>query len=113
MPFDYNIDEALKKIYHEQGKDSPAYQVLWQEMMEKRQAGSGHYLRRIQESLEEVCDLSEQRGYGVNLDRNPFTLLSDAHATGSRNDHWSDEGCTPWIMVRYWPWYDDGSHGLI
>lgn len=67
VPFEYNIDEALKKIYHDQGPDSPAYQSLWQEMLEKREDGSAHYLSRIQESLEEVCDLSEQRGYGVSF----------------------------------------------
>ncbi|MGR6543540.1 sugar phosphate isomerase/epimerase family protein [Paenibacillus tundrae] len=67
VPFEYNVDEELKKIYHDQGKDSPAYQALWQEMLEKREAGSAHYLKRIQESLEEVCEISEQRGYGVNF----------------------------------------------
>lgn len=62
VPFEYNIDEALKKIYHDQGPDSPAYQSLWQEMLEKREDGDAHYLSFIQESLEEVCNLSEQAG---------------------------------------------------
>lgn len=65
VPFATNIDETLKGIYHEQGKDSPAYQQLWSEMIERRERLSEHYLERIQHSLEEVCDRVLSKGYDV------------------------------------------------
>ncbi|WP_411348327.1 sugar phosphate isomerase/epimerase family protein [Paenibacillus sp. WLX2291] len=65
VPFSYNIDEELKGIYHEQGKDSPAYQKLWNEMLERRERLSEHYLQRIQHSLEEVCEITMSRGYDI------------------------------------------------
>lgn len=65
VSFPYNIDEELKHIYHEQGKDSTAYQQLWSEMIERRESLSEKYLQRIQHSLEEVCDRTLSRGYNV------------------------------------------------
>lgn len=65
IPFANNIDETLKGIYYEQGKDSPAYQQLWSEMIERRESLSEHYLERIQHSLEEVCDRVLSKGYNV------------------------------------------------
>ncbi|GGJ03759.1 sugar phosphate isomerase/epimerase family protein [Paenibacillus hunanensis] len=65
VPFAYNIDEELKGIYHEQGKDSPAYQKLWSEMLERRESLAATYLERIQHSLEEVCDRVLSKGYDV------------------------------------------------
>ncbi|WP_322925214.1 sugar phosphate isomerase/epimerase family protein [Paenibacillus campi] len=65
VPFTYNIDEQLKGIYHEQGKDSPAYQKLWTDMLERRESLAATYLERIQHSLEEVCDRTLSKGYNV------------------------------------------------
>ncbi|THF84061.1 sugar phosphate isomerase/epimerase family protein [Cohnella fermenti] len=67
VPFEHNIDHELKGIYHEHGVDSPAYRSRWQEMLERREALSGTYLRRIGDSLEEACDRIAAKGWDVSL----------------------------------------------
>lgn len=67
VPFDYNIDEELKRLYREQGPDSEAYGRLWAEMLERREALAGHYAARIIRSLAEVCEESVKRGYKVQF----------------------------------------------
>lgn len=67
VPFPYNIDEELKGIYKEQGADSKAYQKLWREMLERRESLSEHYMTRIRESLEEVCEQTEKRGFKLSF----------------------------------------------
>lgn len=67
VPFDYNIDNELKGIYKDQGRDSEAYVKLWKEMLERRESHSGHYLRRIQHSLEEVCDRIAAKGWDIAI----------------------------------------------
>lgn len=67
IPFAYNIDEELKKIYHDQGRDSNEYQALWKEMLQKRQQGSAIYTKRIQESLEQVCEYSAKKGLNIAI----------------------------------------------
>ncbi|NQX67384.1 sugar phosphate isomerase/epimerase [Paenibacillus alba] len=67
VPFDDNIDSALKKLYREQGKDSAAYQQLWQEMLERRERLSPLYTKRIQESLEIVSEHAAQKGWDIAL----------------------------------------------
>lgn len=67
VPFAYNIDEELKGLYKEQGKDSAAYRKLWREMLERREAGSPVYTKRIQDSLEQVCDHMAKKGYDIAI----------------------------------------------
>ncbi|TYP74099.1 sugar phosphate isomerase/epimerase family protein [Paenibacillus methanolicus] len=67
VPFDYNIDQALKKIYNEEGPSSAAYAKLWGEMLERREALSDRYLRRIGDSLEEVCERIDAKGWKVAI----------------------------------------------
>lgn len=67
VPFDYNIDYELKGIYNEQGRDSDAYRKLWQEMLERRESLSDHYLRRIRDSLEEACERISAKGWNVAI----------------------------------------------
>ncbi|GGA02081.1 hypothetical protein GCM10008018_55350 [Paenibacillus marchantiophytorum] len=67
VPFDYNIDSDLKKLYKEQGKDSPAYRQLWQEMTERRERLSPLYTKRIQESLEVVSEHAAQKGWDIAI----------------------------------------------
>ncbi|ACT00393.1 sugar phosphate isomerase/epimerase family protein [Paenibacillus sp. JDR-2] len=67
VPFDYNIDQELKKIYNEEGPESPAYGKLWSEMIERRESAAGHYLSRIGDSLEEACDRIEAKGLNVSI----------------------------------------------
>ncbi|WP_338552393.1 TIM barrel protein [Paenibacillus sp. KS-LC4] len=67
VPFDYNIDNELKKIYHDHGPDSPAYVKLWNEMLERRESLSGHYVQRIGDSLEEICEIIAAKGWDVSI----------------------------------------------
>lgn len=67
VPFAYNIDEDLKKLYREHGKESEEYQTLWREMLQKRDLGSPRYIRRIRDSLEEVSDYIGQKGYDIAI----------------------------------------------
>jgi sugar phosphate isomerase/epimerase len=67
VPFDYNIDSELKKLYKERGKDSPEYRSLWERMSERRERLSPVYRRRIQESLEKACDVAARKGWNVAL----------------------------------------------
>ncbi|MBB3109659.1 sugar phosphate isomerase/epimerase [Paenibacillus phyllosphaerae] len=67
VPFDYNIDQALKKIYNEQGKESDAYAKLWSEMIERRESLAARYISRIGDSLEEVCDRLEAKGWNIAI----------------------------------------------
>ncbi|OXM86593.1 sugar phosphate isomerase/epimerase family protein [Paenibacillus rigui] len=69
VPFDYNIDSELKKLWREGegGGRSEAYRKLWNEMLERRTELSDTYLRKIQHSLEEVCDRIAQKGYDVAI----------------------------------------------
>lgn len=67
VPFDYNIDQELKKIYNEQGPDSAAYTKLWSEMLERRESLSEHYLQRIGDSLEDACDRIASKGWNISF----------------------------------------------
>lgn len=67
VPFDGDIDSQLKDIYNTEGRESPAYQALWSEMIQRREALSDGYLQRIRNSLEEVCEQSVKRGYNVKF----------------------------------------------
>ncbi|HIW34462.1 MAG TPA: sugar phosphate isomerase/epimerase [Candidatus Paenibacillus intestinavium] len=67
VPFDYNIDAVLKKIWTEEGKDSPAYQALWDEMITRRNEIAPIHVQRITEGLEEVCNYIEQKNLGIQI----------------------------------------------
>jgi sugar phosphate isomerase/epimerase len=67
VPFAYNIDSELKRLYRDYGKDSPEYQKLWNEMLDQRERMSAHYSRRIQDSLEEVSNHAAMRGWNVAI----------------------------------------------
>lgn len=67
VPFDTNIDATLKQIYHEQGKDSHAYQQLWDEMIAHRSKEALGYQKKIQQSLEEVCEVAARKGWDVKI----------------------------------------------
>lgn len=67
VPFDYNIDAALKKLWLEEGKDSPAYQALWLNMLEQRDALAGLHVRRITESLEQACSYIARKGFSIAI----------------------------------------------
>ncbi|MGO4268942.1 sugar phosphate isomerase/epimerase family protein [Paenibacillus sp. TAF58] len=67
VPFEYNIDSDLKKLYRDHGKDSPEYQKLWKIMSERRERLSPLYTKRIQDSLEEVSEHAAKQGWSVAI----------------------------------------------
>lgn len=67
VPFDYNIDVDLKRLYRDHGKDSPEYQKLWSVMIERRDRLSPLYTQRIQESLEIVSEHAARKGWNVAI----------------------------------------------
>lgn len=103
VPFDYNISHALSEVYKEQGKDSPAYRVLWREMLERRERLSPHYCRRIADSLEEVSEYAARKNWSIAVGIetrsrcNQIPTLLEAkwicdRLTGSRVGIWYDIG---------------------
>lgn len=67
VPFAYNIDLDLKKLYQDHGRASAAYQALWQKMLERRERLSARYTKRIQDSLDEVSDHAAKKGWAIAL----------------------------------------------
>lgn len=67
VPFSYNIDLDLKKLYREHGQSSAEYQGLWQNMLERREQLSPRYTKRIQDSLEEVSEHAAQQGWNIAI----------------------------------------------
>jgi sugar phosphate isomerase/epimerase len=67
VPFSYNIDKTLKEIYRSKGRNSIEYEHLWSEMIEKRERESKFYVKRIQESLEEVSEYIARKQYNVGI----------------------------------------------
>jgi len=67
VPFSYNIDSKLKQLYHSVGKDSAEYQGLWNQMLEKRQLEAVGYVKRIEQSLEEVAEYIAHKQYDVGI----------------------------------------------
>lgn len=67
VPFAYNIDNELKRLWREQGKESPAYQKLWNEMMARRNELAPIHVQRIQDSLETVCDYIARKGLDIKI----------------------------------------------
>ncbi|MBB3111635.1 sugar phosphate isomerase/epimerase [Paenibacillus phyllosphaerae] len=65
VPFDYDADGELKRLYADQGPASSAYRARFLELAERRIERSGVYLERISRSLEEACDIVAKRGYRV------------------------------------------------
>ncbi|UUZ85397.1 sugar phosphate isomerase/epimerase [Paenibacillus sp. P26] len=67
VPFEYNIDSDLKKLYREFGRDSVEYRGLWKLMSERREQLSPVYAQRIRESLEQACEHAAKKGWNVAI----------------------------------------------
>ncbi|WP_199613612.1 sugar phosphate isomerase/epimerase family protein [Paenibacillus alkalitolerans] len=67
VPFDYNIDAELKRLWREHGRNSPEYAALWDLMLEQRNALAPIHVRRIQESLEIVSEYIAKKGHDVKI----------------------------------------------
>lgn len=107
VPFDYNIDFALKKLWHEQGKDSPAYKALWADMIEQRNLLAPLHVRRIQDSLEEVCNYIAQHNFDVSIGietRSRCNQIPTLQEANQIIDHLHD--------APVYLWYDIG-HGML
>ncbi len=107
VPFDYNIDAALKKIWIEQGKDSPDYLRLWAEMMERRNALAPIYVQRVQESLEQVCDYMARRQLDIKIG---IETRSRCYQIPTLQE--ADQIITALAGAPVYLWYDIG-HGML
>ncbi|MCZ8511070.1 sugar phosphate isomerase/epimerase [Paenibacillus filicis] len=67
VPFEYNIDSELKRLYREYGKDSAEYRRLWSEMLERRERLGPVYARRIRDSLEQAAEHAAKKGWDVAI----------------------------------------------
>lgn len=67
VPFPYDIDQELKRIYRNEGPQSPSYRMLWQEMMVVRTKESPAYAQLIKESLERVSDYIAAKRYDIGI----------------------------------------------
>lgn len=107
VPFDYNIDTELKKLWLLHGKESPEYQSLWKTMIERRNELAPIHVRRIQDSLEEVCNYIERKQLDVKIGIETRSRCNQI-PTLQEADHiiTSLQGAPVYL------WYDIG-HGML
>ncbi|MDD9266556.1 sugar phosphate isomerase/epimerase family protein [Paenibacillus sp. GCM10023248] len=67
VPFASNIDLDLKRLYRDYGRNSAEYQGLWHNMLERRDQLSPRYVKRIQDSLEEVSEHAAKQGWNIAI----------------------------------------------
>lgn len=67
VPFEPDISKELSRLYHDEGKESPAYRSKWEELMERREALSAGYVQKIIASLDEVCNKAISKGLQVRF----------------------------------------------
>ncbi|TCL68572.1 sugar phosphate isomerase/epimerase [Hydrogenispora ethanolica] len=60
-------DSLLKEMYRKGLKDTPEYRRLFQEMKDYRERERPAYIRRIKESLSEICAYIAKKNYRVSL----------------------------------------------
>lgn len=107
VPFDYNIDAKLKKLWVEEGKNSPAYQQLWQEMIETRDRVAPIHVQRIQDSLEIVCDYIARKGWDIKIG---IETRSRCYQIPTLQE--ADQIITGLKGAPVYIWYDIG-HGMM
>jgi len=107
VPIDPRIDSELKRIWTEQGKNSPAYGALWAELRERRDERAPQYVRRIAESLEQVCEYIARKGLDVKLG---LETRSRCYQIPTLRE--ADEIMTSLQGAPVYLWYDIG-HGTI
>lgn len=67
VPIDHADVKVLEQLYQSDGRDSAAYRTAWSSFIERREREAGGYLKRIIESLDEVCNLSAAKGLDVRF----------------------------------------------
>lgn len=67
VPFEPDISKELSRLYHDEGRDSPAYRSKWEELMERREALAAGYVQKIIASLDEVCNKAISKGIKVRF----------------------------------------------
>ncbi|WP_020618376.1 sugar phosphate isomerase/epimerase family protein [Paenibacillus daejeonensis] len=107
VPFDYNIDAKLKKLWVEEGKDSPAYRQLWSEMKERRDQLAPIHVQRIQDSLETVCDYIARKGLDIKIG---IETRSRCYQIPTLQE--ADQIITGLNGAPVYIWYDIG-HGMM
>ncbi|GBF76758.1 hypothetical protein PA598K_05245 [Paenibacillus sp. 598K] len=107
VPFAYNIDNELKRLWREQGKASPAYQKLWNEMLERRNELAPIHVQRIQDSLEIVCDYIARKGLDIKIG---IETRSRCYQIPTLQE--ADQIITGLQGAPVYLWYDIG-HGMM
>lgn len=107
VPFAYNIDNELKRLWREQGKESPAYQKLWNEMMARRNELAPIHVQRIQDSLETVCDYIARKGLDIKIG---IETRSRCYQIPTLQE--ADQIITGLQGAPVYLWYDIG-HGMM
>jgi len=67
VPFEPDISKELSRLYHDEGRDSTAYQSKWGELVERREALAAGYVQKIIASLDEVCNKAISKGIKVRF----------------------------------------------
>lgn len=67
VPFEPDISKELSRLYHDEGRDSPAYRSKWEELMERREELAAGYVQKIIASLDEVCNKAISKGIQVRF----------------------------------------------
>lgn len=107
VPFNYNIDAELKRLMREHGKESQEYRKLWAEMIDRRNELAPIHVKRIQESLEVVCNYIVQKNIDVKLGietRSRCNQIPTLQEANQIIDHL--QGAPVYL------WYDIG-HGML
>ncbi|OWA36821.1 xylose isomerase [Saccharibacillus sp. O16] len=67
VPIDHADVKVLEQLYQEKGRESDAYRTAWSAFLERREREAGGYLKRIIDSLEEVCEQAASKGLNVRF----------------------------------------------
>lgn len=108
VPFDTNVDAALKSIYREQGKDSNAYRQLWQDMIDRRRREAPKYLATIRQSLEEVCEAAARKGWKVKIGIETRSRCNQMPTLAE-----AEQICAELAGAGVYLWYDIGHAAMM
>jgi len=107
VPFSYHIDAELKRFMREHGKESEQYQTLWAEMMDRRNELAPIHVKRIQESLDVVCNYIAQKNLDVKIGIETRSRCNQIPTLQEANQIIDNLHGAPVYL-----WYDIG-HGML
>ncbi len=107
VPFSYNIDNELKRLMREHGKESSEYRTLWTEMIERRNELAPIHVKRIQESLETVSEYITRKNLDVKIGIETRSRCNQIPTLQEANQIIDNLQGSPVYL-----WYDIG-HGML